>query len=105
MATPATIRKRQSRAETVAALADTVVRTDTGGYAVPSATAPGVLYHVDASGEMLTCDCIAGQHGRACKHVLAVGEYIARTRPAPAPMLPAVARVRRPWEVGVNEEA
>lgn len=95
MATPATI-----RAETVAALADTVVRTDTGGYAVPSATTPGVLYRVDASGEMLTCDCIAGQHGRACKHVLAVGEYIARTRPAPALML-----ARRPWVVGVNEEA
>ncbi len=99
MATPATI-----RAETVAALADAVVRTNTGGYAVPSATEAGKLYHVDASGEMLTCDCIAGQRGRACKHVLAVGAFIARTRPAPAPMLPAVARVRRPWEVGVNEE-
>lgn len=120
--TPATIRRRAARAETVAALADAVVRTDTGGYEVPSATEADKLYHVDADGEMLTCDCQAGQHGRACKHVLAVGAFIALSRPAPAPMpaaadddpvaryvardkAAAAARGRQPWIVGVNEEA
>lgn len=105
MATPATIRRRAARAETVAALADAVVRTEGGGYVVPSATEAGKLYRVDASGEMLTCNCQAGQRGRACVHVLAVGEFIARARPVRADVVTAVARVRRPWVVGVNEEA
>lgn len=110
------IRQLNRQAEAVASLTVTVAAR--GGWVVVSGLR---AYCVTAgAGDVLECDCTAGQFGRACKHVAAVGQflaaqardaamadtdtdpaerYIARDRAA------AAARGRQPWVVGINEEA
>lgn len=88
--------KNAIREARIAAMVDTVTAHVDGTYSVPSATAAGVIYTVRPGHDgVLTCSCPAGVHGRVCVHATAVG------RMAHA----AGKRERRPWDVGVNEEA
>jgi hypothetical protein len=54
-------------------LAATVRRLDRGLYEVPSTTDASVTYIVcGVQAREMTCTCVAGQHGKPCKHVAGV---------------------------------
>jgi hypothetical protein len=76
--------KRSSRAERALALyrerGHLIHRFGTGLYRVPSCSEEGSYYTVDYLDETCTCRDFEFGHGRACKHILAVGVSVARRR-------------------------
>jgi hypothetical protein len=69
-----TASERNAFAKAVAGnLAATVRRLDRGLYEVPSTTDASVTYIVcGVQAREMTCTCVAGTHGKPCKHVAAV---------------------------------
>jgi hypothetical protein len=58
----------------------TIVTRSRNSWIVPSQTRPDAIYIVVRHGDALTCDCMAGIHRGACRHIAAV----AALQPAPA---------------------
>jgi hypothetical protein len=69
-----TAAQRNAFAKAIAGnLAATVRRLDRGLYEVPSTSDASVTYIVcGVQAREMTCTCVAGQHGKPCKHVCAV---------------------------------
>jgi hypothetical protein len=69
-----TASERRAFAKAIAGnLASTVRRLDRGLYEVPSTTDASVTYIVcGVQAREMTCTCVAGTHGKPCKHVCAV---------------------------------
>jgi hypothetical protein len=69
-----TASERRAFAKAIAGnLAATVRRLDRGLYEVPSTTNLSVTYIVSGvQAREMTCTCVAGTHGKPCKHVCAV---------------------------------
>jgi uncharacterized Zn finger protein len=69
-----TASERNAFAKAVAGnLAATVRRLDRGLYEVPSTSDGSVTYIVSGvQAREMTCTCVAGAHGKPCKHVCAV---------------------------------
>jgi hypothetical protein len=69
-----TERERRAFAKAIAGnLAATVRRLDRGLYEVPSTSDASVTYVVcGVRAREMTCTCVAGTHGKPCKHVAAV---------------------------------
>jgi hypothetical protein len=69
-----TASERRAFAKAIAGnLAATVRRLDRGLYEVPSTTDASVTYIVcGVQAREMTCTCVAGTHGKPCKHVCAV---------------------------------
>jgi uncharacterized Zn finger protein len=58
----------------------TIVTRSRNSWIVPSQTRPDAIYIVVRHGAALTCDCMAGIHRGACRHIAAVTALL----PAPA---------------------
>jgi hypothetical protein len=69
-----TAAQRKAFARAIAGnLAATVRRLGRGLYEVPSTSDPSVTYIVSGvQAREMTCTCVAGAHGKPCKHVAAV---------------------------------
>jgi hypothetical protein len=66
--------ERRAFAKAIAGnLAATVVRLEHGLYEIPSTSDASVTYIVcGVQAREMTCTCVAGTHGKTCKHVCAV---------------------------------